>query len=103
MESASKPTRRPDVVFRPLAEEWVILDPDTCELHVLNLSAALLWEELDGSQTEGQIAHTLWTAFDDAQPFEAVLSGVKDGVEGFRRKGLLRMTRSDVNERSVGS
>ena len=90
MESHSKPARRPDVVFRPLAEEWVILDPDTSELHVLNLSAAMIWGEMDGSRTEGEIAKTLWSAFEDTGTFESVLAGVRDGVEGFRRKGLLR-------------
>ena len=72
-----------------MADEWVILDPRSSELHVLNLSAALLWEQLDGQQTPLQLAEAVWTAFGKEPPLEGVRQEVVTSLADFQRRGLL--------------
>ena len=84
-----RPSRRDDVVFRPLAGEWVILDPVSRELHVLNLSAALLWEEIDGVRTPDQLSESVWAAFDEVPELDSIRMEVLASLADFRRRGLL--------------
>ena len=84
-----RPVRRDDVVFRPLAEEWVILDPVSRELHVLNLSAALLWEQIDGARTPDELAEAVWGAYSEQPALDVIRKGVVASLADFRRKGLL--------------
>ncbi len=77
------------MVFRPLADEWVILDPVSRELHVLNLSAAVLWEEIDGVRTPEELATAVWDAYERTPELERVRAEVTVGLDDFRRRGLL--------------
>ena len=84
-----RPERRRDVVFRPLAENWVILDPVSRELHVLNLSAALLWEQIDGTRTPDELARNVWAAFAEEPQLDVIRREVVASLADFRKKGLL--------------
>ena len=37
------PKGRSEVIFRPLDDSWVLFDPRSERVHVLNLTAALVW------------------------------------------------------------
>jgi PqqD family protein of HPr-rel-A system len=58
-QPASHPRARDDVLFRQVDDEWVVFDPAADQLHVLNLSAALIWSHLSGEHTPEDIAAVL--------------------------------------------
>ena len=87
--SESHPKGRDDTVFRALAREWVLYDPGTDLLHVLNATAALVWSVCDGSRSEDEIAREVSELLDDPPELAAVLADVRAVIEDFREKGLL--------------
>ncbi len=90
MRAPLRPERREDVVFRRLAEQWVLYDPGTRGLHVLNLTAALVWSHCDGAHDLDAMVEAVRGAF-DVPPAEAdAQRDVRDALETFAREGLLR-------------
>lgn len=86
-----RPAARDDVVFRKTGDEWLLFDPATGRIHVLNLAAALLWASLDGSRSEEELATEVERAF------PAGRGGARDlprevtaALRRFREEGLLR-------------
>lgn len=59
---SATPKAREDVVFRPLADEWVLFDPRRHLLHVLNLTAALVWSHCDGETSVEALVEALESA-----------------------------------------
>lgn len=81
------PRARDDVMFRQVDEEWVVFDPAADQLHVLNLTAALIWSHLDGDNAPEQIAATVEDAFGiDA---DQAAADVAAALSDFRTAGLL--------------
>lgn len=80
-----KPIARDDVVFRRVGEDWVLFDPESQRIHVLNLTAALVWSfctgEYDVEKIEGQVREAFEKATDDA--------GVAEALRGFEAADLL--------------
>ena len=62
-ETRARPKARPDLVFRRVGEEWVLFDPERQVVHVLNLSAALVWSLCMEGADEGQIRAELAEAY----------------------------------------
>lgn len=88
-ENAKRPAARPDVVFRAMAREWVIYDPDTRKLHVLNLTAALVWSFCDGSHDREEITRSVRETLEDPPDEETVRTDVAEALDTFRQEGLL--------------
>ena len=64
-----RPRRREDVVFRRVAGDWLLFDPRTRRIHVLNLSAALVWSFCTGEHDVGEIVRRVVEAFEEgAEP-----------------------------------
>lgn len=89
MALTDRPRARPDVVFRQLADEWVIFDPAADRLHALNLTAALVWSFLDGARDVDGIAGEVGRAFDPPRSRADVLADVRAAVGRFAEEGLL--------------
>ena len=83
------PKSRADVIFRPLDDSWVLFDPQAEQLHVLNLSAALVWAFMDGENSPEAIAEVVGAAFNPPQTGAQVLTDVRATLERFREAGLL--------------
>jgi hypothetical protein len=83
-----RPKARDDVVFRQLDEEWVLFDPVANRLHVLNLTAALIWTHLTGDMTVGQLAEAVRSAFGHASSAD-LSKDVEQAVSRFSAEGLL--------------
>ncbi len=83
------PLGRSDVIFRPLDDTWVLFDPRAEQIHVLNLSAALVWAHLDGKSTIETVAEAVGSAFNPPQTAAQVWTDVQDTLERFREAGLL--------------
>lgn len=89
MPDTDRPKSRPDVIFRPLDDNWVLFDPRAGKLHVLNLSAALIWTHLDGETSREAIAEAVGTSFSPPRGAKEVFPDVLETVERFREAGLL--------------
>lgn len=85
---SSHPRVRPDVIFRQLSDDWVLFDPVSNQIHVLNLAAALVWTSLDGSRPFDEIVRDVADSYDEA-PAESVREDVESALERFRIEGLL--------------
>lgn len=86
----TRPRVRDDAVFRPLAGEWVVFDPEGRRLHVMNLTAALVWSFCDGTRTRDEIARDVREAFPEPPDAERVEQDVDEALDVFREKGLLQ-------------
>jgi hypothetical protein len=86
------PKGRADVIFRPLDDSWVLFDPRADQLHVLNLSAALVWTHLDGETSVEGIADAVGAAFTPPMAGSRAQADVEAVVERFRAAGLLEST-----------
>ena len=64
-DSTVRPLNRDDVILRQLDEEWVIYDPRSQEIHVLNRTAALVWLYCTGDNTQDAIVDALGKVFGD--------------------------------------
>jgi pyrroloquinoline quinone biosynthesis protein D len=54
--SRTRPRRRADIVLQDVGGEAILIDPKTDEAHVLNGSAARLWQLCDGERSIDEIA-----------------------------------------------
>lgn len=88
-EETPGPRAREDVVFRSVAGDWVLYDPGTQDLHVLNATAAAVWSCCDGTLSPEGIARELADALDDAPSVEEVRGDVDRTLDRFRSAGLL--------------
>lgn len=81
-----RPQCREDVVFRRVAEDWVLFDPRSQQIHVLNLTAALVWSfctgDADVASIEAQVRDAFGIAVQDPQ--------VDQALQGFLDAGLLQ-------------
>lgn len=86
-----RPRKRDDVVFRRVSGDWLLFDPRTQRIHVLNLSAALVWSFCDGEHDVDEIVREVTHAFGETGPGDAGEDeGTVEEVLGrFRTEGLL--------------
>jgi PqqD family protein of HPr-rel-A system len=87
IQPAGHPRAREDVLFRQVDDEWVVFDPAANELHVLNLSAALIWSHCTGDQSMQDIAGALQETY--GVESERAQEDVEETLERFRDAGLL--------------
>lgn len=81
----ARPRARPDVLFRRVGEEWLLFDPRTDRIHVLNLSAALVWSHLSGELDMEEIRARMAAAY--GQPVDP--AAVEGALARFHAEGLL--------------
>ncbi len=75
------------MLFRQVDEEWVVYDPAANELHVLNLSAALVWSHCTGENAPAEIAEALQAAYGLEQA--RAQADVEATLARFQKAGLL--------------
>lgn len=82
--------RRDDdgVVTAQFDGEAVLYQLEANRLHLLNGTAALVWQLCDGSGSVAELVDDLAATFD--APREEIATGVEDVIETFRSDGLLR-------------
>ncbi len=79
--------RDPGVPHQKLDEETIVVDPRTREVHLLNETAARIWELLASPRSLEQLAATLAEEYD--APDEEVRAAVEETLATLRDKGLL--------------
>lgn len=85
-----RPRSRDDVVFRELGDEWVLFDPDAHRLHVLNLTAALVWSRCSGEYAPEEIVRYVRNSFSEPPSEEEVDEDVRKALREFASEGLLQ-------------
>jgi PqqD family protein of HPr-rel-A system len=68
-------------------DEWVVFDPASNELHVLNLPAALIWSHCTGELGRDEIATKLVEAYEIERG--RALADVESALDRFEKAGLL--------------
>lgn len=89
MSGDRSPRGREDVVFRQLADDWVLFDPTANQIHVLNLSAALVWTSCTGELSVAEIAGAVAESYQgDSDPAQ-IKDDVAGAIDRFTSEGLL--------------
>jgi hypothetical protein len=79
-----RPHRRADIVIQQIGRETVLQDRDRQQVHVVNRTAAWIWERLDGTRASEEIATEM------AEQFEVTVDRARrDVVEIIRSFGKL--------------
>jgi PqqD family protein of HPr-rel-A system len=79
--------RDPGVPHQKMDEETIVVDPRTREVHLLNETAARIWELLASPRSLEQLTATLAGEYDASD--EEVRGAVEETLATFRDKGLL--------------
>lgn len=85
-QPAAGPRRRPDVTLQVVGREAILHDESLRRTHVINGTAAYVWEQLDGRPVP-VVASDVAEHF--GQPVEPVLADVERLVGRFQAMGLL--------------
>ena len=88
MKQPSRPNGRDDVILRQLDDEWVIYDPLSQELHVLNRTAALVWLYCTGDNTSSNIVAAVERVFEGQVSTDKLASDVEGALEKFYKLRL---------------
>lgn len=81
------PTRREGITVQRIGDETVLHDGGSKLAHVVNQSAAWIWDRIDGTSSTDDIADQLVREFD--VPTEIARRDVVAVTDEFRRLGLL--------------
>ena len=81
------PHRRADIVIQQIGRETVLQDRDRQRVHVVNGTAAWIWQRLDGTRASDDIASEMAEQFEVT--VERAQRDVAEIVHSFERLGLL--------------
>ena len=79
-----RPQGRDDLIFRKTGDDWLLYDPVSDDIHVLNLTAALVWSYCTGDQKVDEIAAEVARAFET----EGSEDDVQEILDEFQAAGL---------------
>ena len=89
LDSGWRPSARQDVDFRHVGGDWVLFDPVSQRIHVLDVTAALVWSyctgEMDVSAMEREIRNAFGPALAAGRD-----PGVRKALADFEEADLLR-------------
>ncbi|MGH9714370.1 MAG: PqqD family protein [Candidatus Acidiferrales bacterium] len=81
------PVPNPQLAWREIDGEIVIISPEDSQVHELNVTAALVWKSANAQQTVEEIAAGLAAEFD--VPLESALKDVAELIALLTDKQLL--------------
>jgi PqqD family protein of HPr-rel-A system len=73
--------------YQKLEEETIVVDPRSREVHLLNDTAARIWELLGSPRSLDELTATLAEEYE--APEGELRAGIEEVIAGFRDKGLL--------------
>jgi len=77
-----------DIVWRRIEDEIVVIANDGIAVHILNKTAAYIWEICDGTRNLDEIAACLCERFDVT--FEDASVDIQNTIDKFQKLNLLR-------------
>ena len=84
----AKPTGRDEVILRQLDDEWMIYDPRSHKMHVLNPTAALVWLYCTGDNEFAAIVEALQRVFEDQVSSEQLVADIESTLNRLMELGL---------------
>ena len=87
MDDLSKPLVRANLEYHELHDGGVVCDTSADKIYTLNLTAAYVWNCLDGSNSVRLIASKLHQQAN--VPAKRALEDVREAIASFRSEGLL--------------
>lgn len=88
-------TRPEDVIWRRVDDKIVVIKDDGLAIHVLNKTAAMIWEMYDGERSVDEIAQQLVERFE--VPFDEACRDIEEIVEKLIKIGLMKQARGIDN------
>lgn len=88
-DPAWRPCAREDVDFRRVGEDWLLFDPASQSVRVLDVTAALVWSYCSGEMDVAAMEAEIRRAFGAALP-AGNDTGVHKALRDFADAGLLR-------------
>ncbi|UCB44007.1 MAG: PqqD family protein [Dehalococcoidales bacterium] len=88
--------RTEDIIWRRIEDEIVLITDDGLSLHVLNKTAAQIWEMCDGTHSPEDITAGLCERFDAT--LEEVTEDVQDTLDKLKGLGLVRRTEEIISQ-----
>jgi PqqD family protein of HPr-rel-A system len=79
--------RDPGLPFQKLDEETIVVDPRSREVHLLNETAARIWELLASPRSLDELVATLGEEYD--APAGELRPEIEELLSGFQDKGLV--------------
>jgi|1185.fasta_scaffold895023_2 hypothetical protein len=79
--------RDPGVPFQSLEEETVVVDPSRRQVHLLNDTAARIWDLLSTPHSLADLVSALGEEYD--APEDELRAAIEETVKDFGEKGLL--------------
>ena len=93
----SQLVRNEDVVWRRIEDEIVVIGNDGLAVHMLNKTAAYIWEQCDGTKSPDEIAVSLCERFEVTS--DEARADVQDTIGKLEGLGLLeKANRAKTNE-----
>lgn len=84
---ASVPTHQPDIAWRAIADEGLLVDPRTGKIYPLDPVGLRLWQMCDGTRKVSEIVQKLLQEFDVTE--EVLTQDVVNYVESLQAQDLL--------------
>ncbi len=85
--ASNRISKATNVIWRRIGDEVVVIKDDGLATHVLNKTAAFIWELLDGQREIDNIAATLCERFD--VPLEEARADVRETIEKLTLVGIV--------------
>jgi len=89
-------TQAEDIIWRRIEDETVVIKDDGLATHVMNKTAAFIWEMCDGKSGIDEITESLCERFDVS--FQEARTDVREIIEKLTQLGLI-----DQVEETTGS
>jgi hypothetical protein len=83
-----------NVIDRKIGNEVIIIKDDGLSIHVLNETAAFIWQMCNGNNDSSAIATSICEQFD--VPFEEASADVEDLIENLENLGILKQSGGTV-------
>lgn len=85
-----------DIIWRRIGDEIVVIKDDGRTTHVLNKTAALIWEMCSDTCTPDEIATSLCARF--TVSLEEAIADVEDAFGKLKELGLLKQAKEVTNQ-----
>lgn len=87
-------TRAEDVIFRRIGDDIVVIKDDGLSTHVLNKTAALIWDTCDGKSGIDEISARLCERFDVSH--QEAREDVEETIRELKKLGIIKQNRLRV-------
>ena len=88
-----------DIIWRRIADEVVVIKDDGLSTHVLNKTAAHIWELCDGKHGTDEIVDSMCKRFDVS--YEQASTDAKETIGQLIQIGILNQGKETTIERAV--